>query len=212
MRAAGAHVRETIAIPDDRAAVRTALVSAFALSDIVVTTGGASTGERDYIKGVCDELGVNFAFRTVDLRPAKPTAFGILAGVPIAVLPGNPAAAFVALHEFVVPAIRALCGSTETLAPRLSARLAGSINAKPQRHFAAFASLTASDAGFTASPLGNQCSSLTRTVAECCGFIIVPPGTDTYRTGDIVPFDVVDWSKVHISAVDAVRRANLVAT
>jgi molybdopterin biosynthesis enzyme len=56
--------------------------------------------------------------------------------------------------------------------------------------------LSASDAGLVATPLSNQCSSLTRTAAEACGFIIVPPGERTYRSGDEVPFDVVDWSRL----------------
>lgn len=192
----GAVVRCTVALPDDRESIRVALGEALRASDLVITTGGASVGERDFIKGLCIELGVHFAFDTVALRPAKPTAFGRHETAAIAVLPGNPAAAFVALHEFVRPAVRALSGDRDLFAPRVFATLDGTINAKPQRHFAAFAALAATSAGLVARPLENQCSSLTRTIAESCGFILVPPGSHTYRAGDSVPFDVVDWSKL----------------
>ena len=192
----GADVRAVISLADDRAAMRAALDAALNASDLVVTTGGASVGERDFVKPVCDELGVAFAFRTVALRPAKPSAFGRRGDAAIAVLPGNPAAAFVAFHELVHPAVRALAGYRDVLPPSVVASLDGEIRSKPGRHFAAFAALIAGPRGFVARPLRNQCSSLTRTVAEAAGFIIVPPGEAAYRDGDPLRFDVVDWAKL----------------
>ena len=196
LAAFGADVRTVETIADRRELLQTALRAAFETSDLVVTTGGASVGERDYIKSICRELGVTFAFETVALRPAKPTAFGTLGATVIAILPGNPAAAFVALYEFVRPAVRALGGEIEPFVSRITARLEGTINAKSERHFAAFAALTATSNGLTVRPLENQCSSLTRTIAESGGFILVPPGSHTYRTGDPVAVDVVDWTKL----------------
>jgi molybdopterin molybdotransferase len=153
-------------------------------------------GERDVVKQIFEELGVTFAFRTVALRPAKPSAFGVRGDVRIAVLPGNPAAAFVAFHEFVRPAVLALAGRRDAFLPRIIAHLDGTIRAKPERTFVAFASLRVTVDGFVAIPLANQCSSLTRTTAEACGFIVVPPGTQTYSRGDRIDFDVVDWTKI----------------
>ena len=199
----GGVVRETLTIADDRARLRAALERALDASDLVVTTGGASMGERDYVKATASGLGVAFAFEQVALRPAKPTAFGVRGTTALAVLPGNPAAAFVALHEFVGPAVRAFSGSAEVLPPRISVQLEGSIHSKPGRHFAAFAGLRAGEGGLIARPLGNQCSSLTRTAAEACGFIMVPPGAATYEIGERVDFDVVDWSKLQTVAVAA---------
>jgi molybdopterin molybdotransferase len=196
----GGVVREVVTIADDRARLTDALERALDASDLVVTTGGASMGERDYVKAAAAALGVTFAFERVALRPAKPTAFGKRGATALAVLPGNPAAAFVALHEFVGPAVRALCGCAEVLPPRLGVTLKGSIHSKPGRHFAAFAELLATDKGLVARPLGNQCSSLTRTAAEACGFIVVPPGAATYEDGARVDFDVVDWTKLQTAA------------
>jgi molybdopterin molybdotransferase len=192
----GGVVREVITSADDRAGLSAVLDRALSASDLVVTTGGASMGERDYVKATATALGVHFAFEQVALRPAKPTAFGTRGTAALAVLPGNPAAAFVALHEFVGPAVRAFAGNDALRPPRLVVTLEGSIHSKPGRHYAAFAELLATDGGFVARPLGNQCSSLTRTAAEACGFIIVPPGETTYVSRDRVEFDVVDWSKL----------------
>jgi molybdopterin molybdotransferase len=194
--AAGGFAQPPIFARDDRAAVRDALRGAFREADLVVTSGGASVGERDFVKAVCDELGVRFAFRMVALRPAKPTAFGSFGESVIAVLPGNPAAAFVAFMELVRPAIRALGGQRELRLPRVTATLAGTIRAKPERHFAAFAALSTGPAGLVATPLENQCSSLTRTAADAAGFIVVPPGQRTHAPGDRVDVDVFEWAKL----------------
>lgn len=198
LAAAGALVREVVTVPDDPSKLRAVLHRALDAGDLVVTTGGASAGEHDYVKDVAASIGVAFAFRLVGLRPAKPTAFGRRGTRLLAVLPGNPAAAFVALHEFVLPAVRTMAGCRDPFAPRLSVTLDGVLAAKPVRHLAAFAQLFVTGSGFIARPLANQCSSLTRTAADACGFIVVPPGTQTYRCGDRVAFDVVDWAKARL--------------
>lgn len=203
LRAFGADIVRVQRVPDRRAAVHDALTEALDEADLVVTTGGASVGERDYVKRVCDGLGVTFAFRSVALRPAKPTAFGRRGDAAIAVLPGNPAAAYVALHELVRPALYALAGRTDTRPPALTVALDGTIRAKAARSFAAFAALEASPAGLRARPLANQCSSLTRTVAEAAGVIVVPPGEATYGAGDAVRFDVFAWHRLTVTAQHA---------
>jgi molybdopterin molybdotransferase len=192
----GARVLPPRTARDDPAALRAALATALEAADLVVTTGGASVGERDVVKRTFEELGVTFAFRMVALRPAKPTAFGTCGNVRVAVLPGNPAAAFVAFHELVRPAVLALAGRRDPFLPRITAQLDGTIHAKPQRTFAAFASLHTTNGGLIAQPLANQCSSLTRTTADACGFIIVPPGTRTYGRRERIDFDVFDWTKI----------------
>jgi molybdopterin molybdotransferase len=215
--ALGGHVRAVAIVPDDRAELLHALREALDASDLVISTGGASRGERDYVKEAAKELGVEFAFERVALRPAKPSAFGVRprladpAGesdkksgcgrvAALVVLPGNPAAAFAGFHLLARPALRALAGADDPLPPEIVATLDGEIRSKPERHFAAFAELLATENGLVARPLENQCSSLTRTAAEACGFILVPPGEQTWSSGDSVRFVVVDWSQLRHEA------------
>jgi molybdopterin molybdotransferase len=198
LTAAGAIVAQSYRLPDDPAAIRQAIAGACDDVDLVVTTGGASVGEHDFIKTACAEIGVSFLFRSVALRPAKPTAVGLRGDVLVAVLPGNPAAAFVALHELVAPAVRAMCGLRSPRPARVSARLDGTIRAKPARHFAAFAAAASGPDGFIVTPLDNQCSSLTRTAVDAAGLIVVPPGSRTYGPGDRVEVDIIDWSRIGI--------------
>lgn len=196
----GGDVVAALRVGDDSSALGTALDAALGACDLLITTGGASVGERDLVKPLLRELGVAFAFESVALRPAKPTAFGTAGDVRVAVLPGNPSSAFVALHELVRLALARLAGMNDPLLPRIQALLAGSIRAKAQRTYAAYATVRTTPGGIVAAPLANQCSALTRTAADADGFIIVPPGRGDYASGDTVAVDVFDWSRVGTSA------------
>jgi molybdopterin molybdotransferase len=183
-------------VSDDRDAVIAALARALEGSDLVITCGGASVGERDFVKAACVELGVEFAFRAVGLRPARPTAIGRRGDTTVAVLPGNPASAFVALHEFVRPAIAALSGRIDRM-PRIPAQLDGSLHARRGRAYAAYCRVRFHDGVYVATPLENQCSALTRLAAEADGFVIVPADGRDLEPGDAVLVDIVRWDRIH---------------
>jgi molybdopterin molybdotransferase len=192
----GCEVVSAVHVRDDRTALGRTLASELTRCDLLVTTGGASVGERDLVKPLLRELGCAFAFDSVALRPARPTAFGVCSGTRVAVLPGNPSSAFVALHEFVRLAALGLAGCGQTRLPRVRAMLAGHVHGKVERAYAVYATLRVPETGFVATPLDNQCSALTRTAADADGFIVVPPGRHDYGPGDRVAFDVVDWTRV----------------
>jgi molybdopterin molybdotransferase len=195
-QAAGVSVVATSEVGDDRRLLREALAAAMECADLVVTTGGASAGERDFVKPLLDELGVTFAFRTLALRPAKPSAFGRLGAVRIGVLPGNPSSAFVALHLLLRPAFDALSGRAGAR-PRLHpARLDGRVRAKAQATFASYARIRLDGGRLTAQPLDNQCSSLTRSARDADGFILLPPGERTLEAGATVDVAIFDWTNV----------------
>ena len=188
---ANAHVR------DDREVLRDAMRAAAGTSDLIITTGGASVGERDFVKPVLEELDAAFAFRSVALRPSRPTAFADIGSTHVLALPGNPAAAFVGLHAFGMPALRALSGASEPLPRRVRARLRGSLHGKAARTYLAFVHLSIDDEGrLEARPLDNQCSSLTRTAAGAAGFAIVGPEIGDLDDGDIASVDVFEWDAI----------------
>ncbi len=196
LEAFGATLIAIETVGDDRVALSRILEEAFDVADLVLTTGGASVGERDLVKPILEELGVDFTFRSVALRPAKPTAFGVRGDVRVGVLPGNPSAAFVALQELIRPAILALAGQLNPLLPRVFARLEGSARAKPEVTYASYAQVRTAEDGFVVRPLANQCSSLTRTASLADGFVIIPPGSSSFATGVQMATDVFDWTAV----------------
>jgi len=204
LRRFGVATLSVVSVADDRDAVAAALETALGSADLVVTCGGASVGERDYVKSACTTLGVAFAFRAVGLRPARPTAFGRRGATVVAVLPGNPASAFVALHEFVRPAVAALGGRTDVMA-RIPVRLAGSLHARRGRAYAAYARVRFRAGSYEATPLANQCSALTRLAAEADGFVIVPADGADLHPGDEAIVDIIRWDRVHERIAETVR-------
>ncbi len=191
LAADGAEIVFNEHVRDDADAVRATLVRAIACADLVVTSGGASTGERDYLKAILRDLGADFAYDSIALRPAKPTAFATIGATAIAVLPGNPAAAFVAYVALVRGVIRHLCGHANAYAPHVDAILRGSIHRKNNRHFLMFASLAIVAGRLEVQPLENQCSSLVRTSADANALIIVGPGSGTIDMGEIVACELI---------------------
>ncbi len=192
----GAEARLCGTSPDNRGELRRLLETARRGADLLVTTGGASVGERDLVKGVLGDLGAEFRFRTVAVRPGKPIGFGTWDGVPVCVLPGNPAAAFVGFYEFVRPALLRLAGRRATHLPAVRATLRGQVKSKTARRYILLAQLALTREGFEVTPLANQCSVLVRTSADANALILLPEGPASFDAGDIVEVHVLDWESV----------------
>ncbi len=195
----GARVVFIEQVCDAEALLRETLQRGLAASDLVITTGGASTGERDFVKGTLRAMGATFAFDSIALRPAKPTGFARFGDGLVAILPGNPAAAFVAYVALVRGVVRRLAGVEEPYRPTVPAALQGTIHRKDHRHFLMFGSLAIRRGELTVRPLENQCSSLVRTSADANSLIVAEPGQGYLHTGDIVPVEVLDWEAVAIT-------------
>ena len=191
----GAQARFCGTAPDDHAALSRLLESARKEADLLITTGGASVGERDLVKSLLEELGVEFRFRGVAVRPGKPFGFGTWEGLPVCVLPGNPAAVFVGFQEFVRPALLRMAGRNHTELPTVRATLRGHVKSKAQLHYVVLSRLALTAEGFEVTPLKNQCSVLVRTSAEANSLIVLPEGPASYDAGDTVEVQVLDWDR-----------------
>ncbi|MGA7855992.1 MAG: gephyrin-like molybdotransferase Glp [Candidatus Acidiferrales bacterium] len=100
-------------------------------ADIVAITGGVSVGKYDLVEQVLKELGTEFYFDAVAIRPGKPAVFGFCQGKPVFGLPGNPVSTMVTFELFVTPAIDLLSGHTPHPLKVLKAKLAHPVNEKP---------------------------------------------------------------------------------
>jgi len=194
-----ADVQLCFAVPDDRRQLRDALARALDNLDLLVTTGGASAGTRDLVKGTLAELGVEFLFSSIALRPSKPTGFGRRKETYVAVLPGNPAAAFVGFAEFVRPALLRLGGRRDTVYADVPAVLDGSVRTKAERTYIVFGLLAHNGTEFVVTPVVNQCSALVRTTTDANCLIVLPPGESEYGDGERVAVHVLHWDRVSFS-------------
>ncbi|PKH58197.1 bifunctional molybdopterin-guanine dinucleotide biosynthesis protein MobB/molybdopterin molybdotransferase MoeA [Shewanella sp. Choline-02u-19] len=118
----GCEVIDLGIIQDCEAALAEALTSAAKQADIVISSGGVSVGDADYIKTVLEEVG-QINFWRINMRPGRPLAFGQIDNSLFFGLPGNPVAVMVSFLQFVQPAIRKLAGEqnwTPTMVPAIT--------------------------------------------------------------------------------------------
>lgn len=106
---AGARPVDLGIVEDDEAKITALLEEAVATCDAVVTSGGVSMGDYDFVKAVLERMGV-LQWRQVAIKPAKPLAFGRVGAVPVFGLPGNPVSSLVSFELFARPAIRTMMG------------------------------------------------------------------------------------------------------
>lgn len=106
----GAQVHGRERLSDDLALLKIAADQALAKSDLVVITGGASVGERDFAKSMFDDAGLELIFSKVSIKPGKPVWLGRARGVPVIGLPGNPTSALVTARLFLAPLLAGMSG------------------------------------------------------------------------------------------------------
>ena len=150
---------------DDREVIRAALVEALR-ADVVLSSGGVSVGEFDFVKAALDDLGVEQSFWKVAMKPGKPIAFGRSGHVPVFGLPGNPASSMVTFELFVRPALRRMLGVSpeRCTRPRAQVLLDREYrNDGGRRHFVR-ASLRRDGAHLYAAPLLRQGSGMLRSM------------------------------------------------
>jgi len=173
---------------DDTALLRRQIAEAAERSDIVITSGGVSVGVYDFTKPALRELGAEFFFERVALRPGKPTVFARLPnGALFFGLPGNPVSVSVTFNLFARAAILAMQGSNETGLQRETAVLARRVKGTTERESYLPVQLKTNELGqLLALPLkwGGSSDFVGFTRAEALA--IVPAGTDFIEAGQVV--------------------------
>ncbi len=131
---------------DDRESVDATLQKALETSDVIITLGGVSMGDRDYVKVSLEEKGIRTVFWKVAIKPGKPVYFAVAPGGKfIFGLPGNPVSALVTFELFVKPALKILQGEKSAAPHVVSARLQAALKKKAGRLDFVRANLAAND-------------------------------------------------------------------
>ena len=181
---------------DDEAAIEEAFSRYAAECDAVITTGGVSMGDFDYVKVVLDRLG-DMRWMQIAIRPAKPLAFGTIGSTPIFGLPGNPVSCMVSFELFARPALRKMAGQAEMHRRRVSAIAAEPLKRHPdgKTHFARVRwhwheSNEGSGAGgesgsYIVSSAGGQGSHQLSAMADANGLAVLPDGDGIPESGKV---------------------------
>ncbi|KJF95083.1 molybdopterin-guanine dinucleotide biosynthesis protein MobB [Photobacterium angustum] len=189
----GCEVIDLGIIDDNEASLEKTLTQASTKADLILSSGGVSVGDADYIKTVLNKLG-KINFWRINMRPGRPLAFGTIGNVPFFGLPGNPVAVMVAFLQFVEPAIR---------------KQQGKINWQPKTHQAIAIEKLRSRSGRTeytrgissfdangrlvVKSTGSQGSGILRSMSEANCLIEIAPEQVNAEIGDkvtIIPLDI----------------------
>lgn len=184
----GAEIIGRQRLKDEPDAMTAAAENALATSDLVVMTGGASVGEKDFAKGVFASLGLALIFSKVAVKPGKPVWLGRVRDRLVLGLPGNPTSALVTARLLLAPLVAGLGGRDPASALCWRAMpLVGALPACGERE--TFVRGRRADGG--AQPLSNQDSGAQRALAEADLLIRRRPGAAAAAAGDAV--DIIDF-------------------
>ena len=155
-------------------------------AELIVTVGGASVGDHDLVRAAAEALGLSLKVGSVNVRPGKPTFFGVLGdGRKLLGLPGNPASAFVCAELFLKPLLAKFQGATSPFS-LASARLAKPLPANGPREHWMRAKLSYDDGAILAEPYRDQDSSLISVFAAADALVRRPGGASALQAGDLV--------------------------
>ncbi|MHB8355104.1 MAG: molybdopterin-guanine dinucleotide biosynthesis protein B [Vulcanimicrobiaceae bacterium] len=161
-------------VPDDPEALACKLRGSLD-ADALITIGGLSVGERDFVRLALERAGALFRFEGIPLKPGHPAAFATIGELPVFALPGTPGACRAAFEVLVRPALLRLMGRRETHRPTMRARLTTGVAVRPGRSRALWARLSRRDGAWVATPLGDQGSATMRSAADADALLLIEP-------------------------------------
>ena len=185
------------ALPDDPHAINRALETAAKAADVVVTSGGVSVGDADYVKDIVAQAG-SLDFWKIALKPGKPLAVGRVGKALFFGLPGNPVSTIITYLLFVAPTIDRLCGMSDNTPHRLPAILQETIEHHQGRREYVRGVFRTNDDRVTVSPTGDQSSNRLATFANANCLIVVPEQTNDVKAGSVVDIVLLPTDRSHI--------------
>ncbi|EJL6288146.1 bifunctional molybdopterin-guanine dinucleotide biosynthesis adaptor protein MobB/molybdopterin molybdotransferase MoeA [Vibrio cholerae] len=182
----GCQVIDLGIIEDDEAKMMQVLEQAAKQADVVITSGGVSVGDADFIKSALEKLG-QIDFWRINMRPGRPLAFGQIAGKPFFGLPGNPVAVMVSFINFVEPALRKMQGEQGWQPLKVNAIALEDLRSRQGRtEFSRGVYAFNTQGQLTVRTTGKQGSGILRSMSEANCLIEIAPAIDTVKVGESV--------------------------
>lgn len=182
----GAEVIDMGGIRDDKAALKAAFLEASGQADVIITSGGVSVGEADYIKELLREIG-EVVFWKIAMKPGKPLAYGKVGACHFFGLPGNPVAVMVTFQQFVRDALRLLMGQRLKPALEFQAVCTDPIRKIPGRTEFQRGILGQDENGnWTVRTTGEQGSGILSSMSKANCYIVLPATQGNVAAGSTV--------------------------
>jgi molybdopterin molybdotransferase len=173
--------------PDREAALADALASATAEHDLIVTSGGVSTGEEDHVKSAIERLG-SIHFWRLAIKPGRPVALGQVDGVPLIGLPGNPVAVFVTFVVLARPLILKLGGAAASPLLLFPVQAGFDYRKKPGRREYLRASLKRDGDTVVAVKYPRDGAGILSSIAQSQGLVVLDEKVSDLAAGTMVNF------------------------
>ena len=183
----GCEVLDLGVVRDDPALLERAFREAAANADVVITSGGVSVGEADFVKDLLARLGV-VVFWKIAMKPGRPLAYGRIQGAHFFGLPGNPVSVMVTFYQFVREALLALMGVDPLPpSPAFPATCTARLKKAPGRtEFQRGILERGADGAWTVRPTGDQGSGILKSMSEANCFIVLGESTGNVEPGTVV--------------------------
>jgi len=180
-------------VRDEPNALERAFADAADAADVVITSGGVSVGEADFVKQLMDKLG-EVLFWKIAMKPGRPLAYGRIGDAHFFGLPGNPVSVMVTFYEFVQDALRVLQGQRDVAPlPMFKVPLSAPIRKMPGRtEFQRGILASDGKGGFTVRTTGDQGSGILSSMSQANCFIVLSADTGNCAAGDLVDVQLLE--------------------
>ena len=185
-RASGFEMVDLGLVPDDEEAIEAAIRAGCADADALLTSGGVSMGDFDHVKVVLGRI-AEMRWMQIAIKPAKPFAFGLLDGVPVFGLPGNPVSSLVSFELLARPALRRAAGHVDIHRRRVRAVSEEDLRRRPdgKTHFVRVTLSQDDRLGFRVRSAGGQGSHQMTALAAADGLAVLPDGAGVAAGDDV---------------------------
>ena len=164
-------------------------------ADVLITSAGVSSGDRDLVREVLQEFGVEEVFWKVKIKPGHPTAFGMHNDTPVFSLPGNPVSTLLTFEEFVRPALLKMMGHHTVLRTLYTATLTEPIKKKTGRLQIFRVSVQIDQNGeMLVSSAGDQNTGILRTLVDAQGIALLSADRDFFAAGEKIEIHLLGSS------------------
>lgn len=186
LRKIGVEVSYMGIVPDDVEKIHSAVSRALADHDMVITTGGASVGEPDYVVEAVARLKPEVLIHGIAARPGRPNSAAVVGGKPVVMLSGFPVASIVGFEVFIKPIILHMVGAREEPAPVAKATLTRRVTTPINVRSFVRVRVVRRDGKLYAEPLAVTGSGILSTLTRGNGLLIIPENREGYDEGDEV--------------------------
>ena len=181
-------------VKDDKKIIKKQIKKALKNSDVIISVGGISVGDYDFVKEVFNSVGVKTLFTEVAIKPAKPNYFGSFKKKLVFGLPGNPVSALISFHQLIRPALLKSMGAKSIVPFQTKATLTENLTKKPGRLEFVRGILEQKNGDLLVQPTKGQGSHMLGGIANANCLICFPQEQKSLTKGEKVYIDLLSWN------------------